>query len=381
MITLYVPAPRRIYRYRDTDYLVSYQLLRLADYSPELRVVRSDSLAFDFRFYSRLALYLARRRLKLPIPRRWGWLLSQNYLMPVHGPEINSADAVLSYERFPINTPAPVIWMAGSTDVAELRRKRVSERDIEKNIEFKKEANAKAAVTVMPTYSKKRLFDEIVQPSKPTIVIPIFQPIEAILPETFREKWDILRPVKLLFIGRAAVRKGLALVLNAYEILQKRYPGRVLLHVVTTFQDGPVTVPSLPGLTVEESLIPHARAIELMSEYHYLLMPSILEEYGFVYIEAMARGAIPLATDSPVQRELLDEGRAGVLVNRNETDIVNAIALAVENADTARELARRSMKLWSNRYAPSVIANQYASLVGAFLKVDVANECNLDLSR
>jgi glycosyltransferase involved in cell wall biosynthesis len=364
--TLYVPSPRKLDNYRDADYLVSYQLLKLSDYSLELKTIRSDNLAFDFRFYSRLALSLAKRRLRLPIPRKWTLVLSQNYRMPIGDAESESADAVLTYQRYPINARLPVIWITGSTDVVALRRRPMAERDIQREIEFKREANARAALTILPTYSMKRLFDDVICPSKPTYVIPLFHPIQPIARERFLKKWTDLAKIKLLFVGRAAIAKGLALVLDAYAILQNRYPGRVSLHVVTTFQDGPVEVPSLPGL-VQESLIPHVRVIELMTESHYLLMPSVLEQYGLVYIEAMARGTIPLASDSPVQRELLDEGHAGLLVERSAHAIAEAVAAGLEDQDSVRELARRGMNFWKGCHAPEVIAAQFVSLASSAL--------------
>ena len=371
--TLYVPTPRKLNAYRDAEYLVSFNLLRLSEYSARLKMTRSDDLAFDLRFYSRIALSQARRRLRLPIPRRWTWLLGQNYWMPSKDPEAGGADAILAYERYPINASLPVIWLAGPTDIARLRRQGISEKEIKREIDFKWEANARAAITVLSTHSKKKLFDEAVRPSRPTRVIPIFQPIQGIAQERFLEKWSDLTRIKLLFIGRAAIRKGLDLVLDAYAILQARFPGKVSLHVVTTFQDGPVDVPELPYLT-REALISHARAIELMTESHYLLMPSLLEEYGFVYVEAMARGVIPLATDSPVQRDLFDGGRAGHLVQRRADDIADAVALGIEDPDSAREMAVRTLNHWRTRHAPEVIADQFAQLASSSLTNTHVNE-------
>jgi len=364
--TLYVPAPRKLDRYRDGDYLYSFQLQKLQDYSPELKTVRSKSLLFDLRFYTRLALTLGRRRIHLPVPRKWAWKLSEFYRMPSAGPEIERADGILAYERYPVNADRPVIWIAGALDIEKMRRRGSPEREIQEEMDFKREANAKAAATVLTTYSKKRLFDEAVRPSKPTQVIPFLQPIEPIVADDFVAKWRTVPPIKLLFIGRAAKRKGLPLALEAYKILQRRYPGKVTMHVVSTLQDGFVEIPELPGL-VHEPRVSHARAIGMMATSHYLLMPSEFEEYGWVYIEAMAQGTIPLAADSATQRELLDEGRAGWLVTRNAEAIVEAVASGIEAPDSARALAYRALEHWRTRYAPEIIAKQFAALAHSSL--------------
>lgn len=361
MRTIYVPIPRRWHRYRDMDYRISFDLLHISDYDANLRMVTSRNLPFDLRFYSRLGIAIARKRFNLPIPEKWGWRLAQNYWMPVADANGLGADVVLSYERYPINAKHPVIWVGGTADVEGMRDRGVTEAHIQRLIDFKREANMRAAATVIPTASKKRLFDDAIQPSKPTMVIPMFQPIEPISKDLFLQKWASPEPFRLLFVGRAPRRKGLALVLQAYEMLCRRYPNRLSLHVVTTHQDGYVEIPSLPSLTVE-SLIPHSRVIELMTASHYLLMPSSVEEYGFVYVEAMARGMIPLASDSPVQRDLLDEGRAGLLVERSGESIVEAIRAGIEDPEKAKALAAQAFGLWHNRYAPAVIARQYAAL-------------------
>jgi glycosyltransferase involved in cell wall biosynthesis len=361
--TLYIPAPRKLGFINDTDHNYNFQLMKLADYDPELRIASERSLLLDARTYCRLALAILRRRYKLPIPRKWGWLLSQYYRMPSTGANLKLADAILAYERYPINAKLPVIWITtGPTDIERLRSRGVADRDIQQEIDFKREVNAQAAATVLTTQFRKRMFDEAVRPSRPTHVIPFFQPIDPISPSRFSEKWRHTSPTKLLFVGRAANAKGLPVVLDAYNILQKRYPEKVSLHVVSSMSDGPVQVPKLPGL-VHDKQVSHQRALHLMREAHYLLMPSEMEPYGWVYIEAMSQGTIPVASNTPVQRELLNEGRAGWLVERSASAVAEPIALGIERAESARNLASQAMNLWRSRYAPGVVAGQFAALL------------------
>jgi glycosyltransferase involved in cell wall biosynthesis len=364
MKTIYVPTPWRWQRYKNVDYQVSFELLKLGEYNSGLKLVTSGNLQFNCRFYSRLAIGLAREHFRLPIPATWGWHLVQNYWIPDTDVTALDADAVLSYERYPLNSTRAVIWIGGTADVEGMRRRGVTEANIQRLIDFKREANARAAVTVIPTAFKKRLFDEVIQPTNPTVVIPFFQPIQAAPIERVKAKWSRVDPIKLLFVGRAPRRKGLSLVLKAYSILQARYPHKVSLHVVTTFQDGSVEIPDIPGLTID-SVIPHARAIELMTEAHYLLMPSEREEYGFVYIEAMARGTIPVAADSPVQRDLLKEGHAGLLVARQPEALADAIASGIEQPDRARLLASQAYEFWHTQYDPAVVAQRYGNIAEA----------------
>jgi glycosyltransferase involved in cell wall biosynthesis len=361
MITLYNPVCRQLEASKDGDFNYPFKLAKLGEYSPDLRVVSSPSLDLDIRTYCRLGLTLARRRYGLPIPRLWTWLLSQYYHLPASGPAASGADAMLVYERYPKRVRMPVIWITAPTDVQALRARGVPESEIQLEISFKREVNAKAAATLLTTPSKKRDFDAVIQPTRETRVIPFFQPVASISNEHFEQKWSATDPLKLLFIGRGAKRKGLPLVLDAYKILQQTYPAKVSLHVVSSLSDGAIEIPQLPGLTYQAQA-PHTQAVALMRDAHYLLMPSSYETYGWVYIEAMAQGTIPLASDTDVQRDLLDNGRSGYLVKRDAAQIVSAVAQALDAPDAARDMACRALQSWKLRYAPEVVAHQLAAV-------------------
>ncbi len=365
MRTLYLPVPTKLNNIKNSDYDYTFLLSKLEAYSADLRTTLAQrSLEFDIRTYSRFALTNLRRGPLMVIPRSWCWILPQYYTLPTADIGLRSSDLILAYERYPRNARLPVLWITGPTDVETLRSRGLLESEIRQEIAFKREVNAQAAATVLTTQSKKELFDKLIQPTRPTHVIPFFQPIARISSEQFASKWSDACPIKLLFVGRDANRKGLPLVLGAYAALQKRYPGMVSLHVVSTLADGPVAIPQLPGL-VYDPWAPHERVMKLMSEAHYLVMPSGEESYGWVFIEAMSQGVIPVAPNLPAQQELLDGGQGGWLVERTSSAIEEAVALGIEQFTSARELASRATDIWSTRYAPAIVAGQFAALAHA----------------
>jgi glycosyltransferase involved in cell wall biosynthesis len=361
---LYIPAPRRTSAIRDSDYVYSYQLRRLSEYNSDLQILVAPNALVDARTYFRLALALLRRRYKMPVPRDWSWHLSQYFHMPSKPLMTAGVSAILAYERYPKRPELPVLWITGPTELAKLRDRGWSDKQIQKEIDFKRTVNAQAGVTILTTPVKKAEFDEVIQPTRPTIVIPFFQPIERISNTEFDKKWDDLSHLRLLFVGRAAYRKGLPLVLDAYARLQKRYPGRTSLHIVSRFADGALDLPNLPGIT-REAEVSHKHSLDLMRTSHYLLMPSAVESYGWVYTEAMSQGAIPLAANAEVQRDLLDDGTAGWVVPRNADVIADAIGQGVEAPDSARLLARGALHLWDTRFAPELVASRFAEVATA----------------
>jgi glycosyltransferase involved in cell wall biosynthesis len=367
MITLYNPVCRQLDATKDGDFNYPFKLASLGNYSSELRIVSAPSLSLDLRTYLRLGLTLVRRRYGMGIPRQSTWLLSQYYHLPSSGIGSSGADAMLVYERYPRRATLPVIWITAPTDVDRLRARGVPASEIQLEIDFKREVNAKAAATLLTTPSKKRDFDAIIQPVKETQVVPFFQAVPSITDQDFEGKWANTTPVKLLFIGRGARRKGLPLVLEAYKLLVRDYPGLVSLHVVSSMSDGVVEIPQLPGLTYEAQTS-HAGAVALMRDAHYLLMPSTYETYGWVYIEAMAQGTIPIASNTDVQQDLLDHGRTGHLVQHDAEQIASAVTQCLGSPGDARLMACRALEWWKKRYAPEVVASQLASVAHSVIE-------------
>ena len=85
-------------------------------------------------------------------------------------------------------------------------------------------------------------------------------------------------------------------------------------------------------------------------------MPSHRESYGLVYIEAMAQGTIPIATDAPIQREMLDGGNAGILTHPTPSQIADDIAPWLNDHCAMRELALRSWRRCRKEFLPDVVA-------------------------
>jgi glycosyltransferase involved in cell wall biosynthesis len=98
--------------------------------------------------------------------------------------------------------------------------------------------------------------------------------------------------------------------------------------------------------------------LKLMSESHVLTMPSSRESYGFVYVEAMSQGCVPLGLNLPIQRELL--GDNGILVSSQDAEEIRS---ALRHVMTARELyfekARRGVENFQAKHAAEKVAAQF----------------------
>ena len=135
---------------------------------------------------------------------------------------------------------------------------------------------------------------------------------------------------RLLFVGRGYSEhdfycKGGDLVLAALDVLRRQHDARITLTVV-----GPARWPlpsALPeGVQFLGTLAPDDLA-PLYDSHDLLVVPSRLEAFGIVFIEALARGLPCIARDAFAMPEIVTPGVSGALVaNDDEHELAAAIA-------------------------------------------------------
>jgi phosphatidylinositol alpha-mannosyltransferase len=156
------------------------------------------------------------------------------------------------------------------------------------------------------------------------------------------------RPLRILFIGQAVGRKGLPVLLSAFEALREQVPATLTLVGAQPEEVAPLLLESsgvraLGRVGEREKLAELARA-------DVLCAPSLRgESFGMVLTEAFAAGVPVVASNIAGYRDVVRDGREGILVAPGD-----AVALAhalrtilldegrrAEMAAAARERARR----------------------------------------
>ena len=134
----------------------------------------------------------------------------------------------------------------------------------------------------------------------------------------------------VLFIGRDFERKGGPVLLRAFQLVREQLP-EATLDIVGAARDYEAL-----GVTGHGKVAHRAGLMQLYRRARAFCLPSLYEPYGLVLIEAMAHG-IP-CVGSAVQSipEILDQGRAGLLVQPGD---VEELAEALIRLLTDDELA------------------------------------------
>jgi glycosyltransferase involved in cell wall biosynthesis len=358
-VRAFVPSANRFMRSRNnTDWqYAARRLPALNRYCPQLQVLSQENALVDFEVNLRYLASIARGRQFNIFPVEWAYSLCQD--APVYARDVAAPRPyiILSYERYPSRSfGLPVAWMTGPSDEQLLKAGGLSDKQIQKQIAWKRARAEQSAKLIFYTNYSQERFLEQTDPAlrEKSTVIPFFLPgldVSIYQPA----KWET-GDMKFLFVGRQARRKGLPVVLEAMERILREQPA-FSLTVISSFDDGGVTFPDLPNLKVLGEL-DRSEVLRHMEESHMLVMPSSWESYGFVYIEAMSRGCLPLALDRPVQRELI--GPNGILVAKQDPEEIRAAVLQViRSYDYYRERARSAADSFRTTHSPLHVANRF----------------------
>jgi len=143
-------------------------------------------------------------------------------------------------------------------------------------------------------------------------------------------------PLRLVFVGQAVERKGLPLLLNAFEALREHIPAELTVIGPTLQELAPLMLDDRDVRVLGK--VDDARKHYELEHADLLCAPSLRgESFGMVLTEAFAAGTPVIASDIAGYRDVVRDGIDGVLVPPGD-----AQALAEVLRDLWEEPARRS---------------------------------------
>lgn len=167
---------------------------------------------------------------------------------------------------------------------------------------------------------------------------------------------------RILFLGRPEPRKGLTVLIDAYNDLRKRMPGVSLTLVGTSQEQLKALYPRANGDATEKLTgikalghLGEAAKIEQMAKAEVMCAPSLGgESFGIVLTEAMAAGLPVIASDIRGYRAVLADGASGILVPPGDVKALeNALYSTLSDSDFRERLSasgiRRAQRYsWEN---------------------------------
>jgi glycosyltransferase involved in cell wall biosynthesis len=114
-------------------------------------------------------------------------------------------------------------------------------------------------------------------------------------------------PMRILFVGGQFDRKGGAVLLEAFDHLDR---GSAELHVVTRS-----TLEPRPGVVVHYGVQPNSpEIIELYRSADVFVLPSLAEAFPNVVVESCASGLPTIVTDVGGMSEMVVDGETGYVI-------------------------------------------------------------------
>lgn len=155
------------------------------------------------------------------------------------------------------------------------------------------------------------------------------------------------KPLNLIFVGNIITRKSLHVLINSLALLP---PSEWQLTVVGDRGVNPAYTKRIDGLIYNLQLAESVQFVGKVSrktlqkhleKSDVLVVPSVYEGFGIVYVEALGAGLPVIAGKAGGATEIIKSGENGYLVSQNTYQLANIINRFIENRSllTAMSLA------------------------------------------
>ncbi|MGH7275296.1 MAG: glycosyltransferase family 4 protein, partial [Nitrospiria bacterium] len=148
---------------------------------------------------------------------------------------------------------------------------------------------------------------------------------------------------RLLFVGSNFQRKGLPTLIRALPQVLARIP-RVRLYIIGRDPNKEAMRRLCQRMKVEEHVqfvgwLAHSEVLDYFAKADIFVMPSLIEGFGIVFLEAMAAGVPVIGGSVGGARELIMDGVNGFLVRPLDVqDLAHKICMVLENKPLREQL-------------------------------------------
>lgn len=177
---------------------------------------------------------------------------------------------------------------------------------------------------------------------------------------------------RILFVGRNFIRKGGPLVVQAYQILRKKYLPEAELYLVGASREVICEAlrekGCLPGPEdLRGIFLPGDLGAEELTEYYnrcdVFCMPSYFEAYGLVFAEALVYGLPCIGRDKFAMREFIEDGCTGRLFSgENAEELAGQLWELLTQPHYREEVERRREKYLAE-YSWDRVAGQICNVM------------------
>jgi glycosyltransferase involved in cell wall biosynthesis len=201
-----------------------------------------------------------------------------------------------------------------------------------------------------------------------------FHPVGPVEKKALRERLDLpLTAVIVVYAGRLVSYKGLPLLLKVWRQIQAQFPAAYLLLVGDGGLDMDNCEAELRRFVAEHQLEESVRFTGGVNDVERYLQaadifvfPTENEAFGISLIEAMACGLAVMGTAVGGVKDIVADGRNGLLIPPNDEEKLTAVLRQLMmDAPLREQLGGAARQTAQSRYTTASVNDQYAKLFAA----------------
>ncbi len=192
----------------------------------------------------------------------------------------------------------------------------------------------------------------------------------------FRKKWGIPDDKRvILFLGRLNWKKGLDTLIPAFsEVIKKEQKALLVIagpddegysknikEAAISFGLMYKTNPA-DNKIIFTSIITGRDKISAFLESDVFVLPSYSENFGMAVIEAMYFGLPVIITKYVGIAPYVLKNQAGLVIEKDERELANAILKILNNPDLAKEMGQHGRYLVETEFSPVSVAEKFLNL-------------------
>ena len=185
--------------------------------------------------------------------------------------------------------------------------------------------------------------------------------------ENLRIKYNI-RGKFGLYVGNIIVRKGVKYIIEAAQYVIKVYSDFKFIFLGVGNELNKMKMLA-NKLGISENIyflgfVSEDEKAAFLATADIFVFPSLSEGFGLVNIEAMSSETVPIVSDIPVFREIIQDGVTGIItVKENSEKLANAIIDYFENSQKYSGMGKIAREEVVKRYDWNVILQKYCDLI------------------
>ncbi|MEP6674226.1 MAG: glycosyltransferase family 4 protein [Ferruginibacter sp.] len=170
-------------------------------------------------------------------------------------------------------------------------------------------------------------------------------------------------PKQLIIVGRIELFKGHRFLINALSIVLLKYPETVLM-ILGEGSEKNNCIEQVNRLGLQNNVQflgfkPHPYSYISLSDV--IILPSLFEPFGLVYIESFALKTPVVAFNTPAANEIIVNNETGLLVDKGDSKLLaEKIILLLENPEISRKITEAAFLKYKTSFTTEIMIQKTA---------------------